>query len=195
MGNSYAAGCGANTAEVVASPGQCGAICGQAEPFRRLSPVFSTGTAIHKTLRRAGSSALAARYRSVRRRPFALSAGFGGLILEVVGFGSAASVRRPLSAPAPGGAGMVDAVKQGLTGSDDPIRDGRAERADAGPFRHKRRNATLSIRWLAPLARIRLARWRVGRMLSRRFGRLIVVQSRSAISRASVSPTSAYFRK
>ncbi len=50
-----------------------------------------------------------------------------------------------------------------------------------------RRRATSSMRWLAPFFRIRLARWRVGRMLSRRFTRLMRFHRPSATSMASSS--------
>ncbi len=50
---------------------------------------------------------------------------------------------------------------------------------------HIRRSETLSMRWLAPLRRIRRARWRVGRMFSSRFFSLMERQISSAWARAS----------
>ena len=57
------------------------------------------------------------------------------------------------------------------------------------------RNATSSMRWLAPLVSSRSARGRVGRMFSCRLTRLMRRQIERAVASASASSRSAYWRK
>ena len=59
------------------------------------------------------------------------------------------------------------------------------------PNAHSRRSATVSTTWSAPFFRIRVARGRVGRMLSSRLARLVRSQIAIAVAVASSSDSSA----
>ena len=66
--------------------------------------------------------------------------------------------------------------------SDAP--SGASQRGSGHPRPHNLRNATSSMRWLAPLVSLRLARGRVGRMFSRRLTRLMRRQIERAVASA-----------
>ena len=89
--------------------------------------------------------------------------------------------------PGPARRSHPDALRAFARGRS--LRHPRHEELRSG--HHSRLSATASMRWLAPFFRIRLARWRVGTMFSRRLVRLMRVHRPSAVAIASSSGISA----
>ncbi len=95
------------------------------------------------------------------------------------------SLRRPGATRCPHPHALRDLANR------DPLRFPPHAGLNFRPRPHSRRSATVSMRWLAPFLRIRLARWRVGTMFSRRLVRLMRFHRLSAVAIASSSGISA----